>query len=108
MLEGSWVVESIRVEDALAPPVSELTLEVQGDRVAGKALNRIVGSLGGDKVFGNMATTRMAGPPEIMEEEGLFLKYLSTVDEVLPDRLELMVEGVPVLVLRRREPSEEE
>lgn len=108
MLEGGWVVESMRVEDALATPISELTLEIRGDRVAGKALNRIVGSLGVDKVFGNMAATRMAGPPEIMEEEGLFLEYLSTVDEVLPDRLELMAEGVPVLVLRRREPSEEE
>jgi heat shock protein HslJ len=108
VLEGGWVVESIRMEDALATPGSELTLQIRGDRVTGKALNRIVGSLGEDKVFGNMASTRMAGPPEIMEEEGLFLKYLSTVDEVLPDRVELMAEGVPVLVLRRREPSEEE
>jgi heat shock protein HslJ len=106
-LDGSWVVESIRVGAELTPPSSELTLEIDGDRVTGKALNRIVGTLGVDKVFGNMAATRMAGPPEIMEEERLFLQCLSAVDEVVPSRLVLLSAGSTLLVLRR-EPDEGE
>jgi hypothetical protein len=89
-------------------PVSRLTIEVQGDRVTGKAINRIIGSVGQERLFGDMATTRMAGPPEIMEEEDVFLRHLSLVSEAIPDRLQLRAGGVPVLVLRRREPDEEE
>jgi heat shock protein HslJ len=108
VLDGKWVVESMRVEGELVAPGSRLTLEVEGGRVTGKALNRIVGSLDEHRLFEEMATTRMAGPPEIMAEEAVFLRHLSLVDEAVPDRVHLTAEGVPMLVLRRREPDEEE
>jgi heat shock protein HslJ len=73
-LEGAWTVDLMATEEGLNPLVegSEILVEVAGDRVSGRALNRFTGSLGGESLFGMLATTRMAGPPEIMSQEEAF------------------------------------
>jgi heat shock protein HslJ len=102
-LEGVWRVELMATEEGLSPLVegSEILVEMAGDRVSGRALNRFTGSLGGGRPFGVLATTRMAGPPEIMSQEEAFLKYLQSVDHVAAERVNLEAAGRVVLVLRR-------
>lgn len=79
-----------------------LTLEVDDGRVSGSAgVNRFMGGLGSDHVFFDMATTKMAGPEELMAQEAILLAHLETVDSIERSnsgRL-LLADGLIVLTL---------
>jgi heat shock protein HslJ len=112
-LEGHWIIESMLVDGELATPIEgiEITLDVEGDRVSGGAMNRFMGGLGADTLLGMMAATRMVGLPEIMSQEQVFLSHIQSVDSYEADRRNLTVDGEVVPVLCRAgsgKPLEEE
>lgn len=58
-------MSAIEVGGELVPPIerSRLTLSVDEDRLSGsRGVNRFMGQLDDDGLFGVLATTRMAGP----------------------------------------------
>jgi len=77
-LTGDWLVDSIgeRPVDPQAPR----SVHFEGGRMAGKVgVNRFTGSytISGDTlVAGVLASTRMAGPPELMAIEGRFNSHM--------------------------------
>lgn len=97
-LTGRWEVRSVHRRDALISPTigSEPFLEFGADgSVSGSAgVNQLSGQarLDGDRLhLGPLRTTRMAGTPEQMDEEGEFLAALERVAiaRVEGDQLEL-------------------
>ncbi len=103
-LDGLWVVESLAVGGELVPPLrgTKLSLEFIKDRVAGSAgVNRFMGVVTKDPMFGPLATTLMAGSEDHMAQERIYLDHLSSVDsyEVDTDELRLIAEGLVVVVL---------
>lgn len=103
-IEGKWEVVLLMGDGEMVAPISgsEMTLEFDGGRVAGMAtINRFMGQLGDDRVLGPLATTMMAGPPVMMEQEQRFLRLLAEADstEIDPDRLSLFADGVEILTL---------
>ncbi len=104
--DGLWVVESIAVAGELVPPLpgTDLSLEFMDDRVAGSAgINRFMGAVTNDPMFGPLATTMMAGPAEHMSQERIYLDHLGSIDsyEVDADELRLIAEGLVVVTLNR-------
>lgn len=87
-LEGRWVVESLSIGGELHDPIEgpDLTLEVNEDgRVGGSAgINRFMGRLDPDGLFGPLATTLMAGPEELMAQEQVYLHLLEAASSVEP------------------------
>ena len=78
-----------------------MTLEVTGDRVGGSAgVNRFVGQVS-EEGLGSLATTMRAGPPDLMDQERLFLSHLNEVDSVesIGDEIVLLVSGIVVVSL---------
>ncbi len=105
-LEGTWVVETIAVGGELVPPLegTTATLEFQGDRVGGNAtVNRFMGGMGGDTLFGLLATTLMAGPEDHMTQEQIYLAHLEKADayEIEKDEMRLLSDGLVLVTLRR-------
>lgn len=93
MLNLSWQVESLEVDGRLTDVVSgsELTLEFEDGRVFGKSVNRFRGTFDLDDFFGPMASTMMAGPPELMDQEHDLLTLLEQVDGLVTDSVKLTV-----------------
>ncbi len=85
-----------------------LTLDAETAEASGFAgVNRFTGSyeLGAQQLaFGALASTRMAGPPEAMAMEQIYLEGLSRIDgwQLREDRLELLAEGQPLFLFRPR------
>lgn len=106
-IDGKWSVEGLAIGGELQPPLpgTEPTLEVEGDRVSGNAtINRFMGALGeGQRPFGPLATTMMAGPEEHMAQERIYLGHLAAVEsiEVEKDEMRLVLDGLIVVTLRR-------
>lgn len=104
-LEGSWAVETLAVSGELVRPLDggkPLTLDVDGDHVSGSSgVNRFMGSMGGEAIFSPLATTRMAGPEELMAQESIFLALLDSVDsiETSDSGRFLVADGLVVLTL---------
>jgi heat shock protein HslJ len=103
-LEGDWDVRTISVGGELVPPIedSRLTLSVDHDRVWGSSgVNRFTGRLGDDRLFGLLATTRMAGPHELMAQEDIFLRHLSEAEdwEHAEDGISLTSQGLVIVTL---------
>ena len=104
-LEGSWVVENLAVGGELVRPLDSgkpLTLEVRAEQVSGSSgINRFVGTRGAEKVFSRLATTRMAGPEELMAQEAILLAHFESVDSVEASEsgVLLLSEGLVVLTL---------
>lgn len=105
-LDGTWVVVKYRSGDRLVTPVSDgpdPTLTIDGNGIAGSmGINRLVGRLEDGSIAGPLATTRMAGPPEIMEQENELLSLLHRVDEVIVERpgMTMRCEGLDLVKLR--------
>ena len=79
-------------------------LVVDGARVGGTmGINRFAGQLEDDSSFGALATTRMAGPPELMLQEDTLLEHLQGVDdvEVTGDGMFLRRDGLLLVELER-------
>lgn len=111
-LEGSrWAVVALRGQYPQGDVQLVLELGPEG-RVSGFAgVNRFNGSYTlkqqaegrGTLSFGELATTRMAGPPELMQQEERFLAALKTVDGYRAEGglMELEAGGAPVLRFRQ-------
>jgi heat shock protein HslJ len=87
----------VRLDGAELPSEPALTLAFEGERVAGDGgLNRFFGSaeyrLDGRFEAGPLASTRRAGPPELMEREQRYFTLLDQADRLRFDdgRLELL------------------
>lgn len=85
ILEGvEWRLASLDMDEE-APKEPEITLVIDGDRIAGgSGCNRYMGSISpgrtpGDVSVGPLAGTRMACPQEIMDLEQRFLGLLAKV-----------------------------
>jgi heat shock protein HslJ len=81
-LRGEWVLTHFAHDEAV-PDGSEITLQVDGDRIAGQAAcNRYSGALregdapGDATLTGPLAVTRMMCPPPLMESEQRYLQAL--------------------------------
>lgn len=85
-LEGRWVVDNLAIGGELHEPIPgpDLTLEVDAEgRVGGSGgVNRFMGRVGEDGLFGPLATTLMAGPEDLMAQEQSYLQLLEQVDSV--------------------------
>lgn len=105
--DGVWVVTAYRSGDQLVVPVSqgrEPTLTIDGDHISGTmGVNRLVGRLEAGRVSGPLATTRMAGSPELMKQEEDLLAHLGDADaiEVVDDGMSLTGNGLKLIELRR-------
>ena len=103
--EGHWEVSAIGFGGQLRPPVegSRLTLSVEDDRVWGSSgVNRFTGRLeDGQGLFGPLATTRMAGPDELMAQEEVFLRHLGDADasEQSEEGISLTARGLTTVTL---------
>jgi heat shock protein HslJ len=68
-----------------------------------------MGGLGDEKVFGLLATTLMAGPPELMDQESAFLALLQEADSMVvgDDRMTLFHGDSPLVELDRESGEDE-
>ena len=110
--EGVWEVSEIAVGGELVPPLIDrepLSLEVHEDRISGySGVNRFMGPVEKGRP-GLLATTMMAGPPELMAQEQAFLGFLAEYDDIesTPEGINLVREGVVVIALvPQREPGD--
>jgi heat shock protein HslJ len=101
-LEGKWIVTQVGdTRVATAGEVPSLTISAEGGVVGSTGVNRLMGQVvEGEKLFGPLATTRRAGPPEAMKLEAAFGKALAEADDyqVSEGELKLMADGEVVLV----------
>jgi heat shock protein HslJ len=96
--DGDWRVFEI----AGHPVAAEVTLDIAGDRVSGRAAcNRYFGSYT-DGRFGRMGSTRMACDPALMQVEAQFLDLLAQVDGIDLDKGELRLLRGTQIVARAR------
>jgi len=106
---GAWNVVEIDGAAVTGQP-PEFVLSQELDQVSGSTgVNRFSGPCtveGSALFFGNLMTTRMAGPEAAMAQEQSFLAALGQIDgwRADSDTLELTHAGRRVLLLRRREP----
>ena len=88
-----WTVQALGVE-VTSPPKPQLSFGADGRLSGTTGVNRLMGEFevrDGLLVVGNAATTRMAGPPEAMEQEQRLLALLGTEQAfvITGDRLEI-------------------
>lgn len=86
-LQGMWTVVRYREDDGMVEPLPDgrepAHLHIEGDQVAGTmGVNRIIGRFGADGLPGPLATTMMAGPPELMKQETALLRLLQDADSI--------------------------
>lgn len=104
LLEGSWTVA--RLGSAVSEPGAlTLTFDVDGSVMGSAGVNRFQGPFqtngSSALTFGELATTKMAGAPEAMEFEALFLATLTEVDgfRMRADDVLLLSFGQPMITL---------
>ncbi|MDN5767132.1 MAG: META domain-containing protein [Humibacillus sp.] len=100
----SWVVRQVGA-DALRPPLPQLNFGNDGGLSGTTGVNRLMGryEVGEAAVtFGPLATTRMAGPPELMAQEQAVIGVLSgkVAYAVVGDRLTLGADDHGLLLER--------
>ncbi len=93
-----WVVTSIDEDPLLVEDPPTIAFEEGGGVSGGAGVNRFVGTWSMDEgvlVFGPLATTRMAGPPDRMDLERRFLSVLAArcSASVADDQLALTSDG---------------
>jgi len=80
---SSWTLTAFGDGTAVAEQPSTLSFDAEGTRVGGKGgVNRYNGAvtISGQAIsFGPAASTRMAGPPDLMAQEDTFFRALSDV-----------------------------
>lgn len=106
-LSGSeWLVTQIEGQ----PGIGEAFLQFGSDgRLAGHTgVNHLSGSYEAARnelTFGPLISTRMAGPPELMEQEARLARALEKVNGSRRERvtLTLLADGQPLMTLRQRD-----
>jgi heat shock protein HslJ len=98
----------VRMEGAEVPAEPPSTLIFEGERLAGDGgVNRFFGTveyaLDGRFETGALASTRRAGPPELMDREQRYLSLLEQVESMrfVEGRLELLAAERVLLVLEQ-------
>ena len=106
-LTGTWLVAAYRDGDDLVTPdregpVPEITFE-DGSVFGTMGINRFTGRVDGDLIAGPLATTRMAGPSQLMTQEDLLLRHLVEADtiDVDGDGMTMGRDGLNLVELRR-------
>jgi heat shock protein HslJ len=105
--EGTWIVAAYRDGDELVVPdpdgpIPEVTFE--DDSVFGTmGINRFTGHMESELVAAPLATTRMAGPPQLMKQEDLLLRHLVDADTIDVDGEGMTMgrDGLNLVELRR-------
>lgn len=105
-LQGTWMVISYRSGDLMVGPDhrTEASLTIDGTLIAGSmGLNRFTGQLEDGVAMGPLATTQMAGPPELMQQEEILLGHLQDADtfEVIDDGMNLSSDGFLLVELEK-------
>jgi heat shock protein HslJ len=83
---------------------SQPVLVIDGAMISGSmGVNRLSGEMTGGFRIGPLATTRMAGPAELMAQEDALLGHLQSADtiEVVEDGMCLSRDGLVLMELRR-------
>jgi heat shock protein HslJ/uncharacterized lipoprotein YbaY len=106
--QGVWNISAIEDTPALFPSRTELVFFPDGRMTASMGCNRLIGGYrrhGGFLSFGRLASTRMACPDGMGEQEQRFGAVLPKVDGYVLDadagRLILTAQGQPILRARR-------
>lgn len=106
--QGVWNISAIGETPTLFPSRTELVFYPDGRISASVGCNRMIGSFrrhGGFLSFGRMASTMMACPNGLDEQERKFKEALTRVDGYRLDpetgRLTLFAAGVPVIQARK-------
>jgi heat shock protein HslJ len=84
---------------------SEASLTIDGTLVSGSmGVNRFSGQIGAEFSIGPVATTRMAGPPELMLQEDTILEHVQEADtiEVIEDGMNLRRDRLLLVELERK------
>lgn len=81
------MVVRYRSGDEMVAPLAEgretVHLRIEGDQIAGSmGVNRVIGRLGDTGLPGPLATTMMAGPSQLMEQERILLGLLADADTI--------------------------
>ena len=106
-MQGEWLVTRYRVDDDFLIPAEEgrgAFLEVAGDRVSGTmGINRIMGSIGEDGIVGALASTLMAGPQHLMDQEYILQQLLDFADRIVVGEsgMTWLREGLTVVEMKR-------
>ena len=103
-INGSWEVVTLLTGEGPAQVIegTHLTLEIADDgSVAGfSGCNRFFGRLSESGGIGPLGSTLMAGPPDVMAQEGMYLSLLARADSLFADLSGLEVrEGREVLMV---------
>ncbi|MEX1660195.1 META domain-containing protein [Thioclava sp. 15-R06ZXC-3] len=101
-----WEVTEIAGQPVPANVEVTLTHPEKGLIAGNSGCNRYNGRIsnqGGRVRVGELVGTRMACPADVMAVEGAFHSNIARVDEVKieDDRLQLMVDGKPVIIAKR-------
>lgn len=106
--QGVWNISAIEDRPTLFPSRTELVFYPDGRMSASVGCNRLIGGYrrhGGILSFGRLASTRMACPEGVGDQEQQFNAVLPRVDQFILDadagRLTLYAAGTPVLRARR-------
>lgn len=103
-LDGFWVVAAYRRDDEMVTPVGEANLEIDGDRVSGTmGVNRIMGGIGGDGLASPLASTMMAGPQHLMDQEYKLVELLNAADRIVVGQagMSWLAEGLTLVEFKR-------
>ena len=104
--DGVWVITGFRSDLDMVTPVSgsEPMIEIDGTKLSGSTgLNRFGGEFDGTLPLGPLATTRMSGPPELMEQENRLLHHLQSAETITVrgDGMSLMKDRLVLVKLQR-------
>lgn len=103
-LDGLWAVDSYLADSERVDPLGEPTVGIDGDTVSGTTgLNRFRGKIEDSKIAGHLALTRMAGPPELMDQENRLVELLTSADEIVVtgEGMEFRSEGLTTVWLTK-------
>ena len=105
--QGDWVVTAYRSGEVMIEPDDriEASLKVDGTRLSGSmGVNRFSGQVESELPIGPVATTRMAGPPELMRQEDTLLELLQSADtaEVDGEGMFLRADGLTLIEFERQ------
>lgn len=109
--EGDWLVIAYRSGKEMVPPdkSGETLLSIADGRVSGTmGVNRLTGRWEDTSIVAPMATTGMAGPPELMDQERILLDHLQHFDsvEIADDGMTLSRNGLVMVELERQGTAE--
>jgi heat shock protein HslJ len=108
-LTGDWKLVKLSEEPTAAGAIITLSVDAEGKVSGSTGVNRFAGQLAKElRLFGPLAMTRRAGPPEAMAVEAAYAKALdeATRFTIKDDKLTLFAGDKPRLVFERQKPPE--